>query len=702
MIQEIDFFTKYFPMEYLNTIEVEQKKLQEENELIAYLKTFADVLSRVVLDESAFPTFKKGFSQKELNHIIKMTLRLLYFSLEAKGIIDNLDIKLLEENEEPVIKSWYIFLFMGQKGIDQQFMTLLKEWEKIKEIDHTKDIGLLLDKLDVLLFLREVAGYKLSHDETEKYAQLFYQTLNSTKSRELLSLFYETYGTIVIAFTKMAQGKTEEAKIIIDQALKNAKQLDNSFIKAIVFNVFGVYLAGEGYLEKALQQYQLALDHAKKISHTSHRAIVALVNIGDVYMRMGKFDEALEITNKTIQLNPNVFVLRLNKAYIKTLKGKFKESLREVERILVDFPVETIDKNYYFFLQRIKIESFIELNKFESAEQVITELEQIIHDTGAEQFRAYLFYFQGLIEVKKVNLTSAKQLFLQTIELSYDTVDGLNLRIKAEFQLSIVLLNSYKFSENKQDLQKAMALIETVIKAAEEQDDNFILSNALIIHARMYDILEEEKKAINDLKRAAAITEEYGLTTLTRRVKEQLALLERQKEQISSKQKTTGLLGYLAKSLRFILSFERTGKMKEIPAKIYGLTVAAKSGIALYSHYFDEKMETDDQLVSGLLTAVESFIMEVFIHQSSGGSLKSITHENITILLEGFMERYTMIFFASADTADIRSKLIQLVDKIETEIVAREMTPEELEDLEKIDRIIEPLLTDFFPKKMIP
>jgi tetratricopeptide (TPR) repeat protein len=702
MHHELETFTIFFPEEYLNTIEIERQKITAETEIMAYLKAFNDVLERLILDESAFTTFKKGFSQKELNQIIKMTLRINFLTVEQKGIRSFILPKILAGNEDPAITCWYQFLFMEQQDIEEKYQNLILEWEKIKEYDHTNDIQLILDKLDVILFLREVARNRLDQVEAKKYYDLFLQLISSCNRKDLILEIYKIYGNITMAFAVMTQGKVDFAKKLIDQALKNTNQLDNSFIKSQLFNIYGVYFVGVGYLGKAIEQYQLSAEYATNISQKSYRYLVSLVNMGDTYLRQGKYDEALQMTQKAIEINPDqAFVPRINKAHIKSLQGKFSEALKEVEMIFLDFPVKTIDKSYYFYLRRIQFESFIEVEKYENGEQIINELEQMAKESKAEQFQAWIHYFQGLIELKKMNITSAKILFLKTIEASYFAVDGYSLRLKAELQLSNVLLNSYKFSDNKLDFKKSMSLIETVIQAAEEQNTFVLLCNGLIIHARMLDIQEKEEEAINELKKALSIANKYGLAVLQDRIKSQLQLIEKRQKKLSKKEKTTGLIGYLAKFLRSISSFESSGQVQEIASKIHGLMIASHTGLALYSRYYNDNMKTDDQLVSGLLSAVSAFITEVFTSKSGGGLLKSINHENITILLEEFLENYTLVFFADKDTSAIRSKLIQLAQNIEMSITDQNISLDEIEAQNKYGEIIDPILADFFPQKMI-
>lgn len=94
-----------------------------------------------------------------------------------------------------------------------------------------------------------------------------------------------------------------------------------------------------------------------------------------------------------------------------------------------------------------------------------------------------------------------------------------------------------------------------------------------------------------------------------------------------------------------------------------GLYIIYEDGRGVYNYTFQRDVAQDPGLVSGMFSAITSFIKEM---TKSADALKKIDHGDITILLEYGNRIFGALFIKGNQTTEVRTPLKEFVEKFET------------------------------------
>ena len=94
-----------------------------------------------------------------------------------------------------------------------------------------------------------------------------------------------------------------------------------------------------------------------------------------------------------------------------------------------------------------------------------------------------------------------------------------------------------------------------------------------------------------------------------------------------------------------------------------GLYIIYDDGRGIFDYNFSKDYEHDAGIVSGMFSAITSFIKETTKSQEL---LKTIDHGDITILIEYGKRIFGALFIRGKQTTEVRSNLRELVNKFET------------------------------------
>ena len=100
------------------------------------------------------------------------------------------------------------------------------------------------------------------------------------------------------------------------------------------------------------------------------------------------------------------------------------------------------------------------------------------------------------------------------------------------------------------------------------------------------------------------------------------------------------------------------------PVEKQGLYIIYDDGRGVYNYSFKRDLEQDPGLVSGMFSAITSFIKEM---TKSTEALKKIDHGDITILLEYGAHIFGALFIKGTQTTEVRTPLKDFVKKFETQ-----------------------------------
>ncbi len=106
-----------------------------------------------------------------------------------------------------------------------------------------------------------------------------------------------------------------------------------------------------GMLEEAIESFDKAVEVCLDDSEMDASAINRM---GNAYIDLGKFDDALECFNKAIDLEKNNIDFLLNKGVVLMELGKFEEAVDSFNKVLLRSP----DNEDAFFLKEECLEYF--------------------------------------------------------------------------------------------------------------------------------------------------------------------------------------------------------------------------------------------------------------------------------------------------------------------------------------------------------
>jgi hypothetical protein len=98
-------------------------------------------------------------------------------------------------------------------------------------------------------------------------------------------------------------------------------------------------------------------------------------------------------------------------------------------------------------------------------------------------------------------------------------------------------------------------------------------------------------------------------------------------------------------------------------AEKQGLYVIYDDGRGIFDHNFSQEFSHDPGIISGMFSAITSFIKETTKSQEL---LKTIDHGDITILIEYGKRIFGALFIKGKQTSEVRSSLIEFVTKFES------------------------------------
>jgi len=225
----------------------------------------------------------------------------------------------------------------------QTLEDLLKEAQELNKAKKYSEVIELLP--DEVLELYQNA--KLRTEKYNAYISLgeeFQFKNDNTKVFEAYNQAISTDPTLENGYYLLAMiysdlGKIKEAISILEDGLE---RVSNSFL--IYFGLgYNYYLSGN--YNKSIENYTRALE-IRPDNYTFRK-------LGNVYKRMGKFDDALTAYNTSIELDPNYNYVFYCRASVFKAKQNYKAAIRDYEKYI---ELTNNDSDYHSIVAQSKIE----------------------------------------------------------------------------------------------------------------------------------------------------------------------------------------------------------------------------------------------------------------------------------------------------------------------------------------------------------
>lgn len=699
MITELEIFTKDLHSNFIASVEEERLQIAEENDYVAYSQAIRNVATKLALIDPEYNSLLSSLSEDDLRQIFRVTIRTAYFS---NGLLECLDI--MEKNDDPIVCFKYYYIKFKPWELEKSRDFLLEKWLKVLELEKEGITFSILDKTDLLLDLLGNACFLGDFERFTEYEEKIVHLFNNELQKDLSLRFYTIYYQACFSYLLLEKGDAHKAENYITKATKGLEQVNHPFLSAWTINNQGIFLLSRGNFVDGLEKFKKAYEFRRIIGDLRGMG-ASLNNIASVQNQMGLYSDARKSFNKSkdlfIKSTGSVFrtVIFANIAYTYLAEGKFEKALCSLQEGLV---MEQQSKNITLDLLNLfscQIEIYLGMDDLINAKSSLEQFGKSIDNFASKSMEAQFHYFLGLIEGKELNFGLSKKELLKTIALSSENLSDFQTLLKAQVQLATILISNFTYTQRSEELNQAVSIVENLIKACKEQDLLPLLCDVLIIRSLLHEIQNNRKKALKDLTEVIDTSKKAGLLGHHSRAKEQYKRIKKSSKKLSKQEKTKGFLLYIQKSIGSILSFSLFRNPKKIDAELHGVLLSSESGIPVYSKYFGDKMKQNPILASGLLSAVSLFANELF-SKTSSGSLKSITHEDVTILIEKITEDYTIIFFTEKDTSELRTKLMQMARELDS--FSKEKTILLKENLTQnnplLNNIMEKSISKFFPQ----
>ena len=616
---------------------------------------------------------KKDFSDKELFEIGCLCC---YLTLKMKA--NESFLNLLKQIDHPYIKIFVVYF-------EENPSNYLASLERIKELvpiiekrdDFTDEM-----KANILEITSWVYGQQSDISEIKEIYKYVRKQLPKTDNPIEQFGLQESYMNCAWWFLHSG------IEVDFEEMFKFIEKYVNKyrFYKTLTsyLNVKGGVESFMGDNHEAIKSFdELIKTHEKY--NDDYRLSIAVGNLAEVHMVMGKSQLAKEMMEKAIKLYkdstdqwPYLYLTELGNMYYLLGDDRAEESF------LHAYEIQKKEKSLHkAFIMYELIHFYLRIEDLEKANSYLKEFRELAKELEAPSINARVDYLRGFYEMLNHNLSNATQYLLSALEQAKYTRD-LELTLFSNIQLSVAYLWYYRLLENQESLNLALSYIDTVRQLAIENNHNQILMSSLMICSVLCSVNGEYEASLEDLKKARQISKNVDFENLKR----DLDNIERSIQEA----KDTGLLEVQGQNIiEFILpQFKSLLSLKMIQTKkreveVLGLLIISESGIPIYSK-LKEKLKANDLLLSGLLMAITQFA-ESILEGKEIGRLKDVNYEDFCITLQAIKNGIVAVI-ASEVSSDIRMWSMTLANRI------KEIPPVVTNFVSKIPGKIEDLLEE--------
>ncbi|HUU89491.1 MAG TPA: tetratricopeptide repeat protein, partial [Candidatus Glassbacteria bacterium] len=495
----------------------------------------------------------------------------------------------------------------------------------------------------------------------------------------------------------------DKTLLFYDEALEIYRRIGKTEDIAKMHINFGVVNEYSGDLKKALEHYQQGLAYFKEIGNKQNIG-AALHNIGGILTKMGHLDDALIHIKEGLSIfqeisNVQNIAAALN--IIGTLydyQGKFEDAITNFQLALnlrgnIKNNLSTSSTLYYM------ITALLNKGDFEKAGEFYSELKTISEIDKAPIITQRTLAAEGLLlkNNERARLRVRAEEIFEDL-LSQDITDN-RLRIDARLSLCEVLLSELKETGNNDLLKEVKDHVEEILELAKKQQSMILFAQGYWFKSQLALLEFNIQEAKQFLNQAQLTAEEWGITTLAERISanydklldqvEEWELLLQREAPIAERFEAAKLEEFLSRVFK-----ERRFDSSSLPDEEPIMLLFLKpSGLPLYSRNFLKDDKIDESLISGFLSAINSFGKQAF---AAKGLIERIKHRDYTIILQ-MLEPYLICYVFKGQSFSALKRVSEFITELkhqntlwrnlETLLESTEMIPKDNQIV--LDQIIE-------------
>jgi len=562
-------------------------------------------------------TYLKSIKKKKLDsleeNLLLTTCLFCYWSKEYELIIELFDhFSEITKSKNYSLLICYLLTLRDMFLFDkyQEFFPIVKK--SVEDLPKSKEQDFLF------LALEEFSSI------SDKKPEIGFKALNELLRYlidldDLASKFPFTLDALLCDLVKFAYSLADETlkDIWIESAIKRAEQFENFGMLSALYDLLANISIKEYDIEQTNENIEKGLSLATKIGSNRLESILRL-NIASKEKMSGNVEKALEIYEKILKtddLNIPMKIQTLGKIGDISLLNEDLESADEYyteahelnKRIGFIFPLVELTYGYIRYLIGNDNGEALDFGY------------KLAEDQFNFNAMSYYYFYQGLYNQKKVNLSVAVEFFEKSLEFFENQLilEGI---VYSQGALAESYLEMYRITENNDFGEKFLYYIDNLLNISNELQHPLFV-DAIITKASYYQYRSMEAKVVDSLKQGLEYAEKYKLEDRI----DEINVRMRDKTSLIQELKGTEKLSHKIMTFSF-------GTHKKMPIMLYLLLVMDEAGLPLYSYSFSEDEWMDDLLVSGLISAIITFSSEVL--GKGVETLRSINHEGKAVIIE--------------------------------------------------------------------
>jgi len=556
-----------------------------------------------------------------------------------------------------LIKAHVVFFGKLENSIE----LILEAENTLNSIFNHQNYEITRQKSDLLLMKSII--HRITGDLNKSLElALQWQTLGEKISEKLdISRNYFNLGEIFLL-----KGDPKVALDYVKKSLKFQQELNNQIGIASCTSLVGLSHFSKGEFDDALKccRYCLSIKDVSKRTE-----ITTLHLIGAIYKEKGELNRTLRYYNRAAKLaeQENYYegylenIMGIGTVY--RMKGEHEVAMRYLKRSLkLCKSIKSlfgINASLFYLVL-----SNLDIGSFEQAQEYLKQLEEFSEQTESNLFNQSYLIAKALA-LRKTNRirnrTEAEMLLKQVVENKYTTPQ---LYLLTMVNLCDLFLEELFITNNLEVLDELNPLIERIFKVAENQHAYLWLAETKLLQAKLALIQMRIDEAQQYFTQAQQIAEMHGLNLLAIKISsehddllEQLNTwinLEKKKAPMSERIKLASFKGVIDR-MQGRSAIETEDLTPETPVL---LLIIAEGGVPLFSKQFLAEWAFEDDIISGFLTAFNTFSGELFSNR-----LDRAKFGDYTILMQP-IAAFSVCYLFKGQTYLAKQKLTQFIEKI--------------------------------------
>jgi len=466
------------------------------------------------------------------------------------------------------LKGWfYIYRNDAERAIKQFELSI-----SLREIGAKQEIALSLTGIAwVFMFL------KSNFDRALKYSKR-----GMTVAEESGNKWCIGYSSMCMALIHRDKGELDRSIMLFERSLTIFNDLNNKFMVAGILSSLGGAYGMRGELDRSIILFEQSMAFFKKLNNKTRVAYI-LNNLSSSYKMRGELDRALECIEQALALHQEL------------------GNLRDIA-------------GFHDFL----IQILIDKGDLERAQQSLDHLEQLNNQLKDNQINLmYLFDKALLLKTshRAIKRGKAEEILKQLLE---DENVSYEIRSMVLLTLCELLLTELHITNEVEVLEEIKPLITQLLDLSEKSHSFWILGETYLLQAKLALISLNLAEARRFLTQGQEIAEKYGLSLLARKISNEHDKLLKQLSMWENLKESKASLNERMELARLNEQMENMVRKRAIEVPELSdeepvfILIVSEGGRPIFSQSFIEDQKFEDHLLGGFLSAINSFIGEVF------------------------------------------------------------------------------------------